>query len=130
METMTVTLEMMYQGQTGIPTVSATATGKNSQTVISKRSVTAIGKNCVTSTGKNSVTPTGKNSVTTTGKNDLFLQFLNKRYLFYFRPAEGIFTGVKPGSLPGITTWCSCVQSRTPYCSPGYGIFVCERNSK
>lgn len=48
----------------------------------------------------------------------------------YFRPAEGIFTGVKPGTLPGITTWCSCVQSRTPYCSPGYGIFVCEKNSK
>lgn len=44
------------------------------------------------------------------------------------RPAEGIFTGVKPGTLPGITTWCSCVQSRTPYCSPGYGIFVCEKN--
>ena len=45
METMTVTLETMYQGQTGIPTVSATATGKNSATVISKHSITATGKN-------------------------------------------------------------------------------------
>ena len=30
---MMATLEMMYQGQTGIPTVSATATGKNSAAV-------------------------------------------------------------------------------------------------
>lgn len=51
-------------------------------------------------------------------------------FLFFFRLVEGIFIGVKLGILFGIMIWCSCVQFRILYCFFGYGIFVCEKNSK
>lgn len=55
---------------------------------------------------------------------------INVIFFYFFRLVEGIFIGVKLGILFGIMIWCSCVQFRILYCFFGYGIFVCEKNSK